>query len=223
MTALSKDEMVKPDDFKFKHADLLNRLHEMQRSPYYATACHTLIRAEMAIVGLEQDIAPLVAKVERLNVRWDRSVTVNMSLQAEVDKTNRALDVALTKGREAFEERDALKTELASMKAGEPVAWRVHPFDYGIGSEGVHALTMRQDQVMVWRNKGWNVQPLYTTPQPSAVKVVRELVEALEAVEALIEHQYTGTRDGMNALQNAANDAHGALKIGQQFLKESGE
>lgn len=66
MTDLSKDEVVKPDDFKFKHADLLNRLHEMQRSPYYATACHTLIQAEMAIVGLEQDIAPLVAEVERL-------------------------------------------------------------------------------------------------------------------------------------------------------------
>ena len=63
---LSRDEVVKPDDFKFKHADLLNRLHEMQRSPYYATACHTLIQAEMAIVGLEQDIAPLVAENAQL-------------------------------------------------------------------------------------------------------------------------------------------------------------
>ena len=73
MTSLSKDEVVKPDDFKFKHADLLNRLYEMQRSPYYATACHTLIQAEMAIVGLEQDIAPLVAEVERLKADLEQT------------------------------------------------------------------------------------------------------------------------------------------------------
>ena len=37
------------------------------------------------------------------------------------------------------------------------------------------------------------------------------LVVALEGIEALIEHQYTGTREGMNALQNASDDAQVAL------------
>ena len=36
-------------------------------------------------------------------------------------------------------------------QAGEPVAWRVHPYDYGIGYEGVYAMTMREDQREAWR------------------------------------------------------------------------
>lgn len=48
-----------------------------------------------------------------------------------------------------------------SATAASPVAWRVHPFDYGVGSDGVYALTMRPDQVEAWRRKGWDVQPLY--------------------------------------------------------------
>ncbi|MFY8038888.1 MAG: hypothetical protein ACOVN4_04385 [Bosea sp. (in: a-proteobacteria)] len=46
----------------------------------------------------------------------------------------------------------------------EPVAWQVHPFDYGIGYEGVYAITQRPDQVKAWERKGWTVQPLYTHP-----------------------------------------------------------
>lgn len=49
----------------------------------------------------------------------------------------------------------------------EPVAWRVHPFDYGVGYEGVYALTSRPDQAVAWERKGWEVQPLFTTPQPA--------------------------------------------------------
>jgi hypothetical protein len=48
----------------------------------------------------------------------------------------------------------------------EPVAWQVHPFDYGIGHEGVYARTDRLEQVEAWKRKGWNVQSLYTRPQP---------------------------------------------------------
>lgn len=52
----------------------------------------------------------------------------------------------------------------------EPVAWRVHPFDYGIGHEGVYALTMRIDQVEAWKRKGWTVEPLYAQPQAVAAQ-----------------------------------------------------
>ena len=47
----------------------------------------------------------------------------------------------------------------------EPVAWRVHPFDCGIGSKGAFALTMRPEQVEMWKRKGLRVEPLYTAPQ----------------------------------------------------------
>lgn len=44
----------------------------------------------------------------------------------------------------------------------EPVAWRVHPFDYGIGHEGVYATTHLTQQRDAWLRKGWNVESLYT-------------------------------------------------------------
>lgn len=49
----------------------------------------------------------------------------------------------------------------------EPVAWRVRPFDYGIGYEGVDALTTRKEQCEIWERKGWKVEPLYAAPQPT--------------------------------------------------------
>ena len=49
----------------------------------------------------------------------------------------------------------------------EPVAWRAHPFDYGVGYKGAFALTMRPDQVEMWKRKGWRVDHLYTAPQPT--------------------------------------------------------
>lgn len=51
--------------------------------------------------------------------------------------------------------------------AQAPVAWRVHPFDYGVGSEGVYAMTALTQQRDVWERRGWKTEPLYTAPQPS--------------------------------------------------------
>ena len=47
---------------------------------------------------------------------------------------------------------------------------------------------------------------------------LEQLVVALEGVEALIEHQYTCTREGMNALQNASDDAQAAITAGRAAL-----
>ncbi len=58
----------------------------------------------------------------------------------------------------------ALRTAIEEAEKQEPVAWQVHPFDYGIGHEGVYARTGRPEQVEMWKRKGWTVQPLYTTP-----------------------------------------------------------
>jgi len=46
----------------------------------------------------------------------------------------------------------------------EPVAWRVHPFDYGVGVDGAYAITQQEDQMQAWINKGWEVTPLYLAP-----------------------------------------------------------
>ena len=59
---------------------------------------------------------------------------------------------------------EALASALAQQEQAEPVAWQVHPFDYGIGHKGVYAMTQRLDQVKAWERKGWTVQPLYTHP-----------------------------------------------------------
>ena len=44
---------------------------------------------------------------------------------------------------------------------------------------------------------------------------MQQVLDALQAVEALIEHEYTGTREAMSALQNAADDAQDAIAIMQ--------
>ena len=55
------------------------------------------------------DYLELQAKNERLNVRWDRSVTLNMALQTEVDKATKALNVVL--------EIDSLRAEVERLKS----------------------------------------------------------------------------------------------------------
>jgi hypothetical protein len=54
-----------------------------------------------------------------------------------------------------------------SKKDVQPVAWRIHPFDYGIGVDGAYAITQLAEQRDVWIRKGWNVVPLYTHPPPT--------------------------------------------------------
>lgn len=55
---------------------------------------------------------------------------------------------------------------LAKLAQQEPVAWRVHPFDYGIGHQGAYAATHQPQQRDAWIRKGWAVQALYTHPAP---------------------------------------------------------
>lgn len=62
----------------------------------------------------------------------------------------------------------ALESRVLAEK--KPVAWRVHPFDYGIGHEGVYAMTMRDEQVLMWERKGWKVEPLFNHPTPDDVR-----------------------------------------------------
>ena len=90
-----------------------------------------------------------------------------------------------------------LAGELECMAQIEPVAWRVHPFDYGIGDRGVYALTMRREQVSMWERKGWDVEPLYAAPSepenhsqkdsipPSSLECASKRVPRISKVETL--------------------------------------
>ena len=91
---------------------------------------------------------------------------------------------ALAAIREALAEPDIEEmtlTQIASRHEPvkqEPVAWRVHPFGYGVGHEGAYAMTMRLEQVEAWNRKGWIVEPLYAAPV--STEAIRS--EALEEV-----------------------------------------
>ena len=65
--------------------------------------------------------------------------------------------------------RQSLSTFHAQAGA-QPVAWQVHPFDYGVGSQGVYARTDRSEQVEAWERKGWKVEALYTHPAPESLQ-----------------------------------------------------
>jgi hypothetical protein len=60
--------------------------------------------------------------------------------------------------------RKRVRAFIAAEPEAEPVAWQVHPFDYGIGHKGVYAMTQRPDQVKSWERKGWTVEPLHLHP-----------------------------------------------------------
>ena len=49
-------------------------------------------------------------------------------------------------------------------------------------------------------------------------QLLLEALAALEAVDALIEHSYTGSSKGMRALQDAANEAHRLANEIHEFL-----
>ena len=82
--------------------------------------------------------------------------------------------------------------ELAKRKAlegREPVAWRIHPHDYGVGSAGVYAVTQLSQQKDAWLKKGWAPEPLYTSPPPKSDEARDALLAARDYVQqALNEH-----------------------------------
>lgn len=89
---------------KYEYSDLLNRLSEMQDSPYYATAKRTLAQAEHAIVSLERDraarAAPPAASDDALSERMRAALLLAVAaMRAPLDGwkgtvERRALDAA---------------------------------------------------------------------------------------------------------------------------------
>lgn len=73
----------------------------------------------------------------------------------------------------------SIKPAVQADTAQEPVAWRVRPFDYGIGYEGVDALTTRKEQCEMWERKGWKVEPLYDAPNPARQPLTDEQIQSI--------------------------------------------
>jgi hypothetical protein len=104
---------------------------------------------------------------------WNKAITaIKQALSAPVQEATAAINTLKFLGytyhggeqwKPPLGECPAWLNEPAPVQ--EPVAWQVHPFDYGIGHEGVYARTDRPEQVEMWKRKGWTVQPLYTTSQ----------------------------------------------------------
>lgn len=67
----------------------------------------------------------------------------------------------------------------------KPVAWRVHPFDYGIGHKGVYAKTSELTLVASWERKGWKVEPLYTAQ--ALRDVLEQAVQKIFSIEMPID------------------------------------
>ena len=76
----------------------------------------------------------------------------------------------------------AIREALAEPVKQEPVAWRVHPFGYGVGHEGAYAMTMRLEQVEAWNRKGWIVEPLYAAPVSAEAIRAEERQRCIEAI-----------------------------------------
>jgi hypothetical protein len=106
----------------------------------------------------------------------------------------------------------------------EPVAWQVHPFDYGIGHQGVYARTDRPEQVEMWKRKGWNVQPLYTTPPAAPVQEPVAWVPYLSDRADGVQGHYAIARwnpRGYREVWNLRRHAWGAFSDDVMSLEEA--
>lgn len=117
-------------------------------------------------------------------VTFDASTHKLVPIEETFDMAKAASDAGYYYAREIWREMLAAAPMLPLQSERQnPVAWQVHPFDYGIGSKGVFARTDRPDQVEVWKRKGWNVQPLYAAPTPTAQSAGQEAVATIYVYE----------------------------------------
>jgi chromosome segregation ATPase len=153
---------------------------EMWKATAKATVC---MHCDAENKRLQTQLTEAQAKLEDTTSEYNRCVEDVHAARAEALEYQQAADKMAMDHKI---ERDGLRTQLQAEQAKvrelvEPVAWMVHPFDYGIGHEGVYALTTRTEQVMLWKHKGWDVQPLYPASAIAALQTENEkLKEGLD-------------------------------------------
>lgn len=111
----------------------------------------------------------IASELRRLALVEAEHAALKEELEAEREETKRWRNAAkweqeIRKQAEMIADK-AVTEHAALLKAisdAEPVAWRLHPFDYGVGHEGVYAVTQFPQQLAAWEKKGWAANPLYT-------------------------------------------------------------
>ena len=117
-------------------------------------------------------------RYERDDGSRDEAANAIESLQAELTeaeqerKIERNLRIGVENGFDCANEENGrlkawveqLKAELAKYRDAPVVVWRIRPYDYGIGHEGVYAFTHFKDQSKAWKAKGWRVEELIVKP-----------------------------------------------------------
>lgn len=148
-----------------------------------------------------------------------------------------ALSTYLIDTNKLRSERDALKAELAQMKAGEPVLWQyrwTNPTgdsyqDKLTGWELVkpawnQTVQQKCDELLAYRYDGkpiYEVRALFTAAQqPSAVAVVEELVEAFTKFNGECYDKDGYPKKEISSIF-VREIACKAIAAGQQFMKES--
>lgn len=197
MTTLSKDEVI-----------------AMAREAGFAV--HD--RKQQVRVGMDAMLSiDSTEKLERFAPLCRADLVAEISQLQQDCQTEAATVAALRAIQRLRKERNELRAELSALRVelGEAVKFDV--------------ATLISDAHFVFNNPPgecsqdvrdvieWFAASLYTVhaaPQPSAVPVVRELVEALEMlVESVVGVDQT----------SAVNDSRAAITKGQQWLKECGE
>ena len=160
------------------------------------------------IQQLHARIAELEAENKGLQVfaaSHQRTIERCLDLKAECAELEAMLD-AIGAGGVGQSIQPLVQADTAAQQ--EPVAWRVHPFDYGVGYKGVYALTEMPERVEMWKRKGWKVEPLYTTPQSTRQLLTDEQI--MELAEPFGAFEY-GDAQGhkRQAFARAIEEAHG--------------
>ena len=86
------------------------------------------------------------------------------SLLAENERLKHNLTTTEQTMREYQELAAKRMEEIAKYRDAPVVVWRTHPYDYGIGHEGVYASTHFKEQSEAWKRKGWRIEELIVKP-----------------------------------------------------------
>lgn len=139
---------------------------EAQLCAIGAGGVEPLRKTDTAAQALKQgeQVAPYTGDVARIMREAGMTFHLGLPHKAVVEQMTRVVDLVYAEASIKAAVAFAAPKPAAQQ---EPVAWRVHPFDYGVGYKGVYALTQMPEQVEMWNRKGWKVEPLYTAPQPA--------------------------------------------------------
>ena len=103
-------------------------------------------------------------RYERDDAARNEAADAIESLLAENERLKQNLTTTEQTMREYQELAAKRLEEIAKYRDAPVVAWRTHPFYYGIGHKGVYASSHSKEQADAWKRKGWKVEHLIVKP-----------------------------------------------------------